>query len=411
MRRKIVIDRSERLHQIPSSLFVDLKRKAQRAVERGVDVIDLTAVNPAEPPPPEAIESLCRSAGRPESHRYRLESKASAAGQGTAAWFESRFGVSLQPDVEILPLQGARQALVGLPLAFVNPDDVVLLPDPCYPIYRTGAILAGARVETMPLLERNDFLPNLKRIPDETARRAKLMFLNYPNNPTTAVADLSFFSEVAEWARLHNVAVIHDAAYLLMPSGDDQESSFLQVRGAKSLSVEIFSLSISHRLGGWRIGFAVGNRQLLAGISAVAGGRSALPPPALQQAALAALKALDGGEGERTDRYASRRELVIGGLRQAGLKVRRTRGLPFLWMAVPGRYTSLGFTRRLFRRTGVLMTPGSGFGERGEGYVRISLTISRERLQEAVRRIGRQKALWQRTRRRPERSPGTRSRN
>ncbi len=398
MRRKIVIDRAERLHQIPSSLFVDLRRKAQRALSRGVDVIDLTAANPAEPPSPCVTETLCRSAAEPQAHRYDLGSGSSAFGRGIAAWFESRFGVSLQPDDEILPLQGARQGLAGLPLAFVNPGEVVLLPDPCYPTYRAGAILAGARVESMPLLERNDFLPNLKKIRPEIARRAKMMFLNYPNNPTTAVADLSFFSEVVEFARFHNVAVIHDAAYVLMPSKEDPAPSFMQARGAKSVGVEIYSLSMAHRLGGWRIGFAVGNRQLLAGLTAVAGDRSNLPAPALQQAALRALE--DEGE-DQSDPYAGRRELVIQGLRKTGLKVRRSKGLPFLWLAVPGRYTSLGFSRRLFRRTGVLVTPGSGFGEQGEGYIRISLTVSSERLQEAVRRIGQHHALWQRKKRRP----------
>jgi len=401
MRRKIVIDRSERLHQIPSSLFVDMKRKARRAVKRGVDVIDLTAADPSEPPSPEVIESLCRFAGRPGAHRYDLGSAVSTFGQGIASWFESAFGVSLQPDDEILPLQGARQGLLGLPLAFVNPGEVVLLPDPCYPVYRAGAILAGARVETMPLLERNDFLPNLKRISSETARRAKMMFLNYPNNPTTASADLDFFSEVVEFARLHNVAVVHDATYELMPSKDDRETSLLQIRGAKSVAVELFSLSLSHHLGGWRIGFAIGNRQLLAGLLAVVGGRSALPAPALQQAALTALAA----EGKRPpDRYASRRELAIQGLRRAGLKVRRSKKTPFLWVAVPGRYTSLGFSRRLFRRSGVLVTPGSGFGEQGAGYVRLSLTVPEDRLGEAIRRISRQKALWHRKGKRTGRS-------
>jgi len=397
MRRKIVIDRAERLHQIPSGLFVDLRRKAQRAVSRGVDVIDLTAANPAEPPSPCVIETLCRYAGEPQAHRYDLGSDASAFGRGIAAWFESRFGVSLHPDDEVLPLQGARQGLMGLPLAFVNPGEVVLVPDPCYPVYRAGTILAGARVEAMPLLERNDFLPNLKKVRREIARRAKVMFLNYPNNPTTGVADLSFFSEVVEFARLHNVAVVHDAAYVLTPSKENQTPSFLQARGAKSVGVEIYSLSMAHRLGGWRIGFAVGNRQLLAGLMAVGGGRSSLPAPALRQAALRALD--DEGKGQ-SDPYASCREIVIQGLRKTGLKVRRSKGLPFLWMAVPGRYTSLGFSRRLFRRTGVLVTPGSGFGEQGEGYIRISLTVSSDRLQEAIGRIGEHHALWQRKSRR-----------
>jgi LL-diaminopimelate aminotransferase len=395
MRRKIVIDRSERLHQIPSGLFWSLKRKARRAVKRGVDVIDLTAVDPTEPPSPGVTETICRCAVEPEAHRYELGSGRSAFGRGIASWFESRFGVSLQPGDEVLPLQGARQGLMGLPLAFVNPGEVVLLPDPCYPVYRAGAILAGARVETMPLLERNDFLPNLQKIPDEVARQAKLMFLNYPNNPTTAVADLSFYSEVVEFARLHNVAVVHDAAYVLMPSKDYQAPSFLQVRGAKAVGVEIYSLSMAHRLGGWRIGFGVGNRQLLAGLMAIGGGGSTLPALALQKAAL---RALDDEAETPADPYASRRELVAQGLRKVGLKVRRSKGLPFLWVSLPGRYTSLGFSRRLFRRTGVLVTPGSGFGEMGEGCVRISLTTSPDRLREAVRRIGEQDVLWKRKR-------------
>jgi LL-diaminopimelate aminotransferase len=399
MRRKIVIDRAERLHQIPTNLFVSLRRKAQRAMKRGVDVIDLTLSNPTEPPWPKFTEAICHSAGEPEAHRYPLDSGRLAFGRGIASWFESRFGISLQPNEEVQPLQGARQGLIWFPLAFVNPGEVVLLPDPCYPVYRTGAILAGAQVEIMPLLERNDFLPNLQKIPTEVARRAKLMFLNYPNNPTTAGADLSFYSEVVEFARLHNVAVVHDAAYVLMPSKEHQAPSFLQARGAKAVGVEIFSLSMSHHLGGWRIGFAVGNRQLLAGLRAIGGG-SAMPPPTLQKAAL---RVLDDEGREQSDPYQSRRELVLQGLRQVGLKARRCRSLPFLWVSVPGPYTSLGFSRRLFRRTGVLVTPGSGFGEQGEGYVRISLTETSDRLQEAVRRIAEQDAFWQRKRRTKQR--------
>jgi LL-diaminopimelate aminotransferase len=263
-------------------------------------------------------------------------------------------------------------------------------------MYRAGANLAGAQVETMPLLERNDFLPNLQHIPREVAHRAKLMFLNYPNNPTTAVTDRAFFAEVVEFARAHNVAVVHDATYLPLNSEEYQLPSFLQTRGSKEVGVELYSFSMSQRLSGWRIGFAVGNRQLLAGLMAVRGCGYPNPPPAVQKAAAVSLSL---SEQVGQDLYASRREMMVTGLRRLGLKVRRSKATPFIWISVPGRYTSMGFSRRLFRRTGVLVTPGNGFGEQGEGYLRMSLTAPQERLQLALQRIGEHAFLWQRKRR------------
>ncbi|MFC1683717.1 aminotransferase class I/II-fold pyridoxal phosphate-dependent enzyme [Candidatus Zixiibacteriota bacterium] len=392
MRKKIVIERAERLHQIPAGLFLGLHRKAKRAAARGVDVIDLTLANLQENPQAEVVETLCRAAREEDSHRYLLGAGLPQFRHKLTEWFDRKFQVSLNPDMEVLPLQGSWEGLLGLPLAFANPDDVVLLPDPCDPVYRAGAILAGAKVETMPLLERNDYLPNLQKISVGAAHRAKLLFLNYPNNPTTSVADLSFFQEVVEFARAHNVAVVHDATFSQLTSDDYQTSSFLQARGAKAVGVELYSLSKTHSLGGWHIGFAVGNRQLLAGLAAIRGCGYVGPAPALQKAAITAIC----HSTVQADPYARRREIAVKGLRELGWKVRRSRATPFLWMRFPERYSALGFSRRLFRRTGVLVTPGSGFGEQGEGYVRISLTVPQARLQMALSRIKEHASIWQR---------------
>jgi LL-diaminopimelate aminotransferase len=400
MRKKIVIERAERLHKIPSSLFWSLERKARRAAARGVDVIDLSLVNPRKPPSERVVDELCRAARQTGAHRYMLGYGLDELRRKVADWYESRFGVSLNPELEVLPLQGAWEGLWGLPMAFVNPRETVLLTDPCYPIYRAGTMLAGGQVDTMALLERNDFLPNLKQVPGEVAYRAKLMFLNYPNNPTAAVADVAFFSEVVDFARQHNIAVVHDATYVPLRSDRYQAPSFLQARGAKSLGVELFSLSMWQHLGGWRIGFAVGNRQLLAGLMAVRGCGYVNPPWALQKAAALALVL---GKGAGRDPFAERRTMVVNGLRKVGLKVVRPGTLPFLWVSVPGRYTSLGFSRRLFRRTGILVTPGSAFGEHGEGFFRLSLTASEDRLRMALRRIRENTLLWQRKRRTADR--------
>jgi LL-diaminopimelate aminotransferase len=394
MLKKIVIERAERLHQIPADLFLGLRRKGQRAAKRGVEVIDLSLVNPHEPPSREVMDELCTAAREEGIHRYLLGFGLAEFRHEVAKWFESRYEVSLNPELEVLPLQGVWEGLWGLPLAFVNPGEVVLLPDPCYPVYRAGAILAGAQVEAMPLLERNDFLPNLKHIPESMAHQAKLLFLNYPNNPTTAVADRSFFQEAVEFARAYNVALVHDATYSQTAYEDYQAPSFLQARGAKVVGIELHSLSMTHNMAGWRIGFAVGNRQLIAGLAAVRGCGYASPSPALQRAAGRALSlspAPDAG-------YARRRDTAVGELRDLGWKLARPKATPFLWARVPGRYTSLGFSRRLFRRTGILVAPGSGFGEWGEGHVRISLMVPEDRLRLALEQIREHAFIWQRKR-------------
>lgn len=394
MLKKIVIERAERLHQIPADLFLGLRRKGQRAAKRGVEVMDLSLVNPHESPSPEVVDELCLAAREEGTHRYLLGYGLAEFRREVAQWFESRYQVSLNPELEVLPLQGVWEGLWGLPLAFVNPGEMVLLPDPCYPVYRAGTILAGAQVETMPLLERNDFLPNLQHIPEAVAHRAKLLFLNYPNNPTTAVADLSFFQEAVELARAYNVAVVHDATYSQMAYEDYQAPSFLQARGAKGVGLELHSLSMTHNMAGWRIGFAVGNRQLIAGLAAVRGCGYAGPSPALQRAAGRALSL----SLVHADGYTRRRDMAVQELRDLGWRLSRPKATPFLWAHVPGRYTSLGFSRRLFRRTGVLVAPGSGFGEWGEGHVRVSLTVPEDRLRLALGRIREQAFIWQRKR-------------
>ena len=300
---------------------------------------------------------------------------------------QERFGVELDPLSEVLTLIGSKEGLAHLPLAFINPGDLALVPSPAYPVYHIATMFAGGESWFMPLLKKNDFLPDLDSIPTEVARRARLMFINYPNNPTGATADRDFYERVVRFARQYEIIVCHDAAYTEMAFGGYRPMSFLEVPGAKEVGIEFHSLSKTYNMTGWRLGFAVGNRELVSGLGQIKSNIDSGAFNAIQWAGIAALEGDQGPVADMQKIYEERRDILVAGLRKAGLDPQVPKATFYVWCPTPSGYSSSDFTSLLLREAGIVTTPGSGFGEPGEGYVRMALTVPRERIMEAVERI------------------------
>lgn len=380
-------ERAERLKKLPPYLFKAIDEKKAEVRAKGIDIIDLGVGDPDIPTPQHIVEELKRAADDPANHRYPSYSGMREFRETVAQWYKRRFGVDLDPDNEVVSLIGSKEGIAHFPLAFVNPGDVVLVPSPAYPVYRISTLFAGGEAYIMPLREENDFLPALAAIPPEILKRAKVMFINYPNNPTSAIADKGFFQKVAEFAKKNRIIVCHDAAYTEMAFDGYQPPSFLEVEGAKDVGVEFHSLSKTYNMTGWRIGFAVGNKEAIGGLGAI---KTNIDSGAFQAVQLAAIKALTGPQdcvAEMRKIYQERRDVMVEGLVGAGFEVRKPKATFYLWVKVPDGYTSAEIATRLIEETGVVVTPGNGFGEPGEGYFRIALTQDKDRLQEAVERI------------------------
>ena len=382
-----LFEKAERLQQLPPYLFKEIDRKKAEVMARGVDIIDLGVGDPDLPTPPHIIRALKKAADDPANHRYPSYSGINDFKEAVTQWYRERFGVELDPTTEVLSLIGSKEGLAHLPLAFIDPGDVALVPTPAYPVYDIATIFAGGQSHFMPLLKENSFLPDLDAIPDEVADRARLIFLNYPNNPTSAVAGLEFFKRVVEFAEKHRVLVCHDAAYTEMAFDGYRSPSFLEVDRAKEVGMEFHSLSKTYNMTGWRIGFAVGNQKGIEGLGAI---KSNIDSGVFQAVQMAGIEAILGGQSCVRDMiqvYTRRRDLMVEGLRDAGLEVELPKATFYLWIEVPGGYTSARFASRLLEEAGLVVTPGNGFGEPGEGYFRIALTQKRERLAEAAERL------------------------
>jgi LL-diaminopimelate aminotransferase len=386
---------AQRLGKIPPYLFGEIARAKAAAIAAGRDIIDMGIGDPDQPTPPAIVAALADAARDPATHRY----DESDAGwppflEAVARWYQRRFGVALDPSSEILLLIGSKEGLAHLAWATIDPGDLALVPDPAYTVYKVNTLMAGGDIHVMPLRAENGFLPRLDEIPSEVARRAKLLFLNYPNNPTGAVAPLSFFQEVVEFARRYDVIVCHDAAYTEVYFGDYRPASFLQAPGARDVGIEIHSVSKTFNMTGWRVGFAVGNRQVLQALNRLKSNIDSKQFPALD---LAAAYALDHWTPERETLalYERRRDILVAGLRRLGFAVEPPRASFYVWVPVPPGTTSAEFTRLLLEKADVNVVPGSGYGEHGEGYIRMALTVSGdrngERIEEAIARL--EKAL------------------
>ncbi|OGL19663.1 MAG: LL-diaminopimelate aminotransferase, partial [Candidatus Rokubacteria bacterium RIFCSPLOWO2_12_FULL_69_21] len=323
----------------------------------------------------------------PANHRYPSYEGMLAYRQAVADWYAKRFNVRLDPEQEVLTLIGSKEGTAHIPLAFVNPGDVVLVPDPGYPVYAAGTWFAGGDVHWMPLRRENGFLPDLDAIPAEVARRAKLMYLNYPNNPTAAVATRDFFARVVAFARRHGILVCHDAMYSELKFDGFEPPSLLEVEGAREVGVEFHSLSKTYSMTGWRLGFCVGNRAAVAGLGAVKTNVDSGVFQAVQIAGIAALTGPQDLAEQYRRTYEARRNIVVAGLKQLGWEVDVPKGTFFVWAPVPGGLDSRSFATRLMEEAGVVVTPGVGFGPSGEGFYRIALTVEQARLAEAMERL------------------------
>lgn len=382
-------EKAQRIAAVPPYLFAEIDKKKAAVKARGVDVISLGIGDPDLPTPAFVVERMLAEVQDPRWHQYpdydgTLEFRAAAC-----AYYQKRFGVDLDPASEALALIGSKEGLSHIIWAYVGPGDVVLTPDPAYPVYRTHTGLAGGEAYTLPLLAENGFLPDLDAVPAAVARRAKLLFVNYPNNPTGAVADLEFYARAVDFCRRHDILLVSDNAYSEMTYDGYVAPSVLQVPGAKDVAVEFWSLSKPFNMTGWRIAFAVGNAAALAALGIIKTNTDSGQYTAVQMAAIEALQN-PAGEAfirEMNEIYRRRRDMAVAGLRAIGLRAEPCRGSFYLWVPVPEGQTSAGFATRLLEEAGVVVTPGVGYGSYGEGYIRIALCLPEERLAEAMRRI------------------------
>jgi len=378
---------AKRIEKLPPYLFAEISRKIAEKRAQGVDVISFAVGDPDIPTPSHVVDALCQAARDPANHRYPETDGLPDLRRAIARWYERRFDVSLDPDREVLPLIGSKEGIGHIALCFIDPGDLALVPDPGYPVYSGGTMFAGGDCYFMPLTEENDFLPDLEAIPEAVARRAKLMWISYPNNPTGAVAELDFFEQVVRFAKKHGIAVCHDAPYTEVAFDDYRPVSFLQTAGAREVGVEFHSFSKSYNMTGWRIGMVVGNATMVDALMRVKSNLDSGIPQAIQRMAIAALEGPQDCIAEHNAIYQRRRDRLAAALAGMGLKVRSPKASLYLWARLPKGRTSLEFASRLLDDIGVVVTPGIGYGPHGEGYVRLSLTIPDEQMEEGLRRL------------------------
>jgi LL-diaminopimelate aminotransferase len=376
---------ADRIKHLPPYLFAAIDKAKQEAKERGVDVIDLSVGDPDLPTPAHIIEALNRAARDPSNHQYPSYEGKLAFRKAMADWYQRTFGVSLDPGKEVLTLIGSKEGIAHAPLAFINPGDVALVPDPAYPVYRTATAFAGGEPVVMPLLRENGFLPDLEAIDPAIAKRAKLIFVNYPNNPIGASADRKFFRELIDFARDYGIIVMHDNPYSEVYYDDERSLSILEMEGAKDVAVEFHSLSKTYNMTGWRIGSVVGNAEVVAGIGKIKSNIDSGTFGAVQDAGIAALQSPREVVDETRKVYRHRIEILYKALKDLGLDLEKPRATLYLWAWVGG--SSIEYAGRLLEKAGIVVTPGVGFGKYGEGYIRFSITQPTERIEQAVERL------------------------
>ena len=366
---------SKRMNNLKPYLFVEINRKIAEKRARGEEVISFAIGDPDMPTPEHIINRLCKAAQDPANHRYPETAGLPELRQAIADWYQRRFGVSVDADREVLPLIGSKEGIGHIALCFIDSGDVALVPDPAYPVYSVSTMLAGGQAYYMPLTAENNFLPDLDTIPQDMLKKAKLIWLNYPNNPTGAVADLDFFNRVVRFARQHSIAVCHDGPYSEVSFDGYRPVSFLQADGAREVGVEFHSLSKSYNMAGWRIGMAVGNAEMIDALRRIKSNLDSGVPQAIQYAAIEALSGSQDCIARHNAIYQRRRDLIIDILSDIGLEAEPPRAGLYIWAKVPQSYTSLEFSNDLLDKIGIAVIPGVGYGSSGEGYVRFSLTI------------------------------------
>ncbi len=378
----IKINASEKLKSLPPYLFVEIDKEKRRAREEGRDIIDLGIGDPDQPAPEFIVEALNKAAADGTNHHYSLDSGLPALREQIAQWYSERFNVNLDPATQVYPLIGSKEGLAHLPLGLINPGDNVLIPDPAYPVYYSASIFAGAKPIAMPLLEKNGFLPDLTKLPN-----SKLAYLNYTNNPTSAIAGIDCDEELISIARKNNMVLASDFAYSELFYDDKRPLSFLQVKGATDTGIEFHSLSKTYNMTGWRIGWVCGHPEIISLLARVKSNIDSGVFQAVQIAAIAALKDKSDFCQRMRDLYQERRDVFVEGLTKLGWKVKKPAATFYIWVSVPTKESSVDFSKRLLKEANIVAAPGVGFGRFGEGYVRFALTVPKERLAQALERI------------------------
>lgn len=380
---------ARRISSLPPYLFAEIDERKNEAKKKGADIIDLGVGDPDLPTPQHIVDAICHAAKDPLNHRYPSYGGMLSFREAVAGWYKQRKKVSLDAEDEILTLIGSKEGIAHSAFAFLDHGDIALVPDPAYPVYKNATILANSIPHSVPLTEENEFKPDLESIDSEVARKAKIMFLNYPNNPTAATVEKSFFKEVVDFALEHDIIVLHDNPYSELTFDGYEAPSFMAVDGAEEVGIEFNSLSKTYNMTGWRIGFAVGNSEILKGLRLV---KTNVDSGTFQAVQVAGITALTGSQEcvkSNVEVYRERRDILIDGLRSAGLEVKKPKATFYLWARVPREFSSssIQFSMFLLERAGVVVTPGIGFGESGEGFVRFSLCVSAERIKESCERI------------------------
>lgn len=384
----LFLEPSDRLKALPPYLFLEIDRAKRRAIERGVKVVDFGIGDPDQPTPAFVRAAMARAIKDPKNHPYPLDRGNASFRRACADWFKKRFGVSFDPDTEILPVIGSKEAIAHLPLAWINPGDVTLVPDPCYPPYKSGTGFAGGVPYLMPLIEDRGFLPDFEAVPVDVLKKAKIIFVNYPNNPTGAIAPRAFYEKLVKWARKNNLIIASDLAYSEVFFGKEKPLSIFEIEGAKEVAIEFHSLSKTCNMTGWRVGFAVGRAELINPLLRVKSNLDSGVFTAIQHAGIAALKGSFAFTAKTNRMYKKRRDLLVSGLKKLGFPVQPNPATFYVFTRLPGgRKDSTAFCRELLEKAGVVATPGIGFGASGEGYVRFALTVPEARIREALVRM------------------------
>ncbi len=381
------INYSKKIKELPPYLFAEIDKLKQEAIKQGKKIISFGIGDPDLPTPAVIIKALQRAAENGENHHYPSYEGLLSLRQEITRWFEQRYHVSLSPETEVLSLIGSKEGIGHLPFAFINRDDYVLMPNPGYPVYRSGTIFAEGIPHFMPLLKENNFLPDLSKVPNRIRNKAKLMFINYPNNPTSACADKGFFEEIVKFASKYNIIVAHDAAYNEMYFDNHKPPSFLEIEGAKDIGIEFHSLSKTFNMTGWRIGFAVGNKEIVSGLGSIKNNLDSGIFQAVQYAAIESLKNYQSLSEDIRKVYQHRRDIVLCKLDELGWKYLKPKATFYVWVETLPGYDSKKMAMKLLQEQGIVVTPGSGFGEFGEGYIRLAITVGDEAIEEAFNKI------------------------
>ncbi len=380
-------EKARRIRELPPYLFAEIDRRKRDALAKGVDLIDLGIGDPDIPTPAPIVERLKFAAGTAVNHRYPNSSGLLEFREAVASWYETRFGVKLDPEREVVSLIGSKEGIANMADAFVEPGELVLSTDPGYPVYQIGTSFSGGKSYSLPLVRENGFLPDLDAIPPEIVRQSKMLWINYPNNPTAAVAGEDFFQRVVDFAHRNRIIVCHDAAYTEIAFDGFRPMSLLQIEGAREVAIEFHSLSKTFNMTGWRIGMAVGNSDLVGGLAQVKSNVDSGVFQAVQEAGVEALRLADEVVEPMRRVYQERRDILVSGLHAAGFECERPRATFYVWVSVPKGLTSTQLTAKLLDEAGVVTTPGNGFGAAGEGYIRLTLCVNKDRLKEGVERI------------------------